>query len=273
MLPLIKRHARRFTQIRFVTVQKESLALRRLERAPCDAAALARDVDLHRVKEILSSPEIAREWAELEHTFAELAITDKAGGVNPGDRRALYHLLRALRPKTMLEIGTHIGASTVHAAAALSANQSEDPAHAYQMTTVDVVDVNDRQSRPWIAHGSTYSPRQLVERIGVADRWYRSPTGASTLDASSRREWSPVVDRRPSPSLQRHRFLSRPSPSASSSQSTPCGWQEARRHARMATCRGSQNSGRGAPPSRNHTGRPAPARYRAQTGRRREFLS
>ena len=53
------------------------------------------------------------------------------GGVNPGDRRALYHLVCALKPMRVLEIGTHVGASTVYIASALKH-------YGGVMTTVDI---------------------------------------------------------------------------------------------------------------------------------------
>src|SRR5213592_4763710 len=44
---------------------------------------------------------------------AVLSDIDLFGGVNPGDRRALFYLVTALRPQAVLEVGTHIGASTL----------------------------------------------------------------------------------------------------------------------------------------------------------------
>ena len=73
------------------------------------------------VRRILDSADIAKEWAADAPRLSELCqIEDgKTGGVNPGDRRALFYLVRAFRPARMLEIGTHVGASTLHIVAAL----------------------------------------------------------------------------------------------------------------------------------------------------------
>jgi predicted O-methyltransferase YrrM len=170
MLAMIKLTARRLPGMQFLAVQRQKLALARLEQAPCNTAPLAADIDRHTLKTIFSSQQIDREWPDVEREIAALGTTDKAGGVNPGDRRAIYYLVRYFHPRSILEIGTHIGASTVHAAAALRANQSEDPTNPYRLTTVDIIDVNDARSRPWIRHGSTYSPWEMVTRIGVANR-------------------------------------------------------------------------------------------------------
>jgi predicted O-methyltransferase YrrM len=165
----IGRIVRYLADTRLIAIQRERLALRRVKRLPCSAERLSNAIDEQRLKVAFSSPEMAGEWNGIEQSIAALGITDKAGGVNPGDRRAIYYLLRALRPRTVLEVGTHIGASTVHAAAALRANQSEDPSHPYRMTTVDVKDVNDPGLKVWSRHGSTFSPKELVTRIGAAE--------------------------------------------------------------------------------------------------------
>ncbi len=86
------------------------------------------------------------------------------GGVNPGDRRALYYLVHALRPQNLLEVGTHIGASTVFLAEAL---QSVSPQA--RMTTVDILDVND-PTGPWYQQGLVMPPREYLTRLGTADR-------------------------------------------------------------------------------------------------------
>ncbi|TIM24349.1 MAG: class I SAM-dependent methyltransferase [Mesorhizobium sp.] len=87
-------------------------------------------------------------------------------GVNPGDRRALYYVIRALRPGRVLEVGTHIGASTVHVAAAVRANAG-DGGPAPDVTTVDIEDVNDPVTRPWIGNGSRHSPADMIAQMGM----------------------------------------------------------------------------------------------------------
>jgi SAM-dependent methyltransferase len=89
-----------------------------------------------------------------------------AWGVNPGDRRALYCLVHALKPSRVLEIGTHIGASTAYIALGLD-RQTADGTVAPHFVTVDVVDVNDTSTRPWEAFGAPLSPRELLRSIGV----------------------------------------------------------------------------------------------------------
>jgi predicted O-methyltransferase YrrM len=83
--------------------------------------------------------------------------------VNPGDRRALHALVLGLQPRRVLEIGTHIGCSTLSLAVALQRT-------AGKLWTVDIQDVNDPAARPWLVHGSSASPAELAERLGCRQR-------------------------------------------------------------------------------------------------------
>jgi predicted O-methyltransferase YrrM len=136
----------------------------------CDARRLTRTVTSARLGEAFRSDRVDEEWRAIENEPMVMGITEKAGGVNPGDRRAIYYLVRHFRPRTVLEIGTHIGASTMHIAAALRRAQEEDPEGAYRMTTVDIADVNDRTTTPWLDYGSIYSPAEMAERLGLQDQ-------------------------------------------------------------------------------------------------------
>ena len=69
-----------------------------------------------------SDPAIAEAWAAGRAAIGEAyASGGLAGGVNPGDRRALHALIMQLKPERVLEIGTNVGASTLAMAQALRA--------------------------------------------------------------------------------------------------------------------------------------------------------
>lgn len=140
----------------------------RLSRTPqqsCDAGPLAR-IDLARLQRVLADPSVEAEWPAVATELERFGITTSAGGVNPGDRRALYYLVRGFKPARVLEVGTHIGASTVHLAAALRANAGGAcPADA--LTTVDIADVNDPGTRPWERNGSRLAPADMIARLGM----------------------------------------------------------------------------------------------------------
>lgn len=118
------------------------------------------------VRSILNSADIAKEWAAYAPRLSELCqIEDgKTGGVNPGDRRALFYLVRAFRPARMLEIGTHVGASTLHIAAALMRGEWEQIP---SLVTVDIEDVNDSPDSCWRQVGLAKSPKQMVEELSA----------------------------------------------------------------------------------------------------------
>jgi predicted O-methyltransferase YrrM len=90
----------------------------------------------------LHSPDIHAEWPgaarELDPLFTDIA---GSGSINPGDRRALFHLVRYFRPKAILEIGTNVAGSTTSMALALRLAMVAG-AGPCSLTTVDKNDVN-----------------------------------------------------------------------------------------------------------------------------------
>jgi len=146
---------------------RETRRLRREPEIKCTSEALAA-IDESRIRSILADDRVAAEWPTIARQLATLGITERAQGVNPGDRRALYCLVRALRPNRVLEVGTHIGASTVHIAAALRATKREgSPPGSF--TTVDILPVNDPATRLWERYGSRLSPAAMMQQLGVGD--------------------------------------------------------------------------------------------------------
>jgi predicted O-methyltransferase YrrM len=65
----------------------------------------------------------------------------------------------------VLEIGTHVGGSTIHIAAAL-AKIGDEP----KLITVDVEDVNDAPNASWKNYGLPRSPRDALAQLGLAER-------------------------------------------------------------------------------------------------------
>jgi predicted O-methyltransferase YrrM len=147
--------------------RREDRKLKHAGRIPCDARLLGPSVTHAELDLLFRSQAIAKEWRAVEGR-SPMRITDKAGGVNPGDRRATYYLIQHVNPRTVLEIGTHIGASTIHIAAALRRAESEEGGTASRhLTTVDIVDMNARENAVWLEYGSKYSPIEMARRLGV----------------------------------------------------------------------------------------------------------
>ena len=128
--------------------------------AAADAAAEVDTIDL---AAIWRDPEIAAAWDAAERRVAPLGLTAQ-GGMNPGDRRALYYLVRHLRPERVLEVGTLAGASTVH----LAVGAGRRVAGAGTPPTPHGRHRRCERSRAGrLARlGLAQSPRQAMERLG-----------------------------------------------------------------------------------------------------------
>ncbi|MGH9195489.1 MAG: class I SAM-dependent methyltransferase, partial [Acidimicrobiia bacterium] len=91
------------------------------------------------------------------------------GGVNPGDRRAVWHLIKGLGVMSVLEIGTHVGASTLYIAAALRSMAARNSSVNPNLVTVDIEDVNSDVSGSWKKYALATSPRDMIRSIGCGD--------------------------------------------------------------------------------------------------------
>jgi predicted O-methyltransferase YrrM len=115
---------------------------------------------------IFSDPVINAAWEQDHATIVALfGDGDYSEGVNPGDRRALYFLVMALKPRSALEVGTHIGASTIYIAAALKRLNA-----GAKLTTVDINDVNHLDRGAWKKAGMSKSPANFAADLGLLDR-------------------------------------------------------------------------------------------------------
>lgn len=129
-----------------------------------DAANLRRASDCAPLLAAFADAAIEPSWRVAQAEIgAVMSDSDLYGGVNPGDRRALFYLVAALRPRRVLEVGTHIGASTLYIAQALKLT-----ALGATVTTVDVVEVNAAHG-PWQQLGLPRSPAANAQQLGCRD--------------------------------------------------------------------------------------------------------
>jgi predicted O-methyltransferase YrrM len=145
-------------------VRREAGGLKRVPSLGCKAEYL-RSAEEINLEEVFSSKGIEAAWDALMPELQALEIPDGTGGVNPGDRRAIFYLVSYFEPRTVLEVGTHIGASTVHIAAALRSRQKVEAKGHPNLVSVDAVDVNDPASKPWLRHGTRFSPAEMIDRM------------------------------------------------------------------------------------------------------------
>ncbi len=137
----------------------------RIPRVAADSSRLRPSGSIP-LEEIFSRPDIGSDWIRAVDDISEVfAYVDRGGAINPGDRRALFYLIRYFQPRNVLEVGTHVGGSTLHIAAALKAGNGATP----KLTTLDIDDVNDERVRLWESHGVREAPRKNIARIGCAN--------------------------------------------------------------------------------------------------------
>ncbi|MGR9105937.1 MAG: O-methyltransferase [Gammaproteobacteria bacterium] len=144
-----------------IHLQIERMQLGNAQRAECrtDNLRCVRNLSLN---DIFISQEIDRMWFDSEKKIEQFSIPDGTGGVNPGDRRAIYYLIKAFQPISVLEIGTHIGASTIHIASALNSSSNKNG----QVISVDISDVNSPITKPWLKYGVPLSPIEMIDKLG-----------------------------------------------------------------------------------------------------------
>jgi predicted O-methyltransferase YrrM len=151
---------------RMVRDGRVRVRLAALPPAVCDTGALGA-FDEPWLAKTFADERIAAAWAEDGPRLDALDLPEETGGVYPGDQRALYYLALRLRPRALLEIGTHIGRSTAVLALAAARNRAEGIETT--LFTVDIRDVNDPVVRPWLNYRSARSPRAMVEALGCSD--------------------------------------------------------------------------------------------------------
>jgi hypothetical protein len=142
----------------------EERRLARLSTESCNVDKLLKTTPTDIVA-ALGSAEAAAEWEQTAREIQAFELPDSTGGVNKGDQRALYYMLRHFRPATILEIGTHIGSSTLTMALAARRLRQLNPPTATTICTVDLRDVNDPVQQPWKQYASKTAPREMIAKV------------------------------------------------------------------------------------------------------------
>lgn len=122
-----------------------------------------RPISRAQVEQAFTDGAIGTAWQQALARISQIMpYTDIYGGVCPGERRAIYQMLAWLKPRRVLEIGTHIGASTSVIAQALHTHAAPDS----QLLTGDILDVNDPEQGAFSKLG-TISPRDGLRQLGL----------------------------------------------------------------------------------------------------------
>ena len=162
----IKRFLKRRLQIMY-----ETRALKHIPALPCPSEALRTLTD-EDLAEILNSTEIQQDWMQIEVNLRQVCqIEDgedwRCESWRPESRMVFNQGLRS--DISIVEIGTHVGASTLYIAAALQSLAQQDPAISPHLVTVDMQDVNSEVSGYWKQYGLMASPRDMVQALRCSD--------------------------------------------------------------------------------------------------------
>ena len=115
---------------------------------------VSKQIDL---EEIFTNKEINKIFINDEKIIDETRIPELMGGVNKGDRKAIYFLISFLKPKKILEVGTHIGSSTLSIALAAKKYNGK-------IDTIDIIDVNNKDLQYWSRFKSENSPEMNLKK-------------------------------------------------------------------------------------------------------------
>ena len=148
---------------RSLGIRRETKELMSIQQLECDVRNL-RSISQTNLRDLFDSNQIEKMWSDSIKQTDSFAIPDGTGGVNPGDRKAIYYLISALNPSSVLEIGTLIGASTLNISSALFMSRIKQGKSA-RLISVDINDVNCPKSKPWLKYGTRKSPIEMIKEI------------------------------------------------------------------------------------------------------------
>jgi predicted O-methyltransferase YrrM len=168
MLNLVKQTVKAIIPSSVLTTALVARERRRLAKLPVTKFRTdrLRTLSRERVEAAFTDEAIASAWrSDLYKISRAMPYADIYGGVCPGERRAIYQLIAWLKPHRVLEIGTHIGASTLVIAQALATHAESDS----YLLTGDILDVNDSKQGAFSNLG-TLSPREGLTRLDLENR-------------------------------------------------------------------------------------------------------
>lgn len=143
---------------------RDYLSLLKADRIHPDISLLLSKEPDFRLSDIFQNEAFRLDWENIYAEISKLELPENTGGVNIGDQKALASLIYFFKPKRILEIGTHIGCSTVHIAICLRELFKRDDIKR-RVDTVDLIDVNDQNRKHWLNFYSSNSPLENIKSL------------------------------------------------------------------------------------------------------------
>ena len=134
-----------------------------LDKLDCDTKNLC-SYEKIKLKEIFNNKKILKLWNNWQVKLKSFNISDVRAGVNSGDQKAIFFLINHLEPRSVLEIGTHVGASTINIASAINNYQKKKNLRTI-FKTVDIKNVNSPIKKPWLEYGMSRSPYEMIQEL------------------------------------------------------------------------------------------------------------
>ena len=169
-LRILKRLVRRILPARAHSELRRVAHTRRLNRLPAmavDAAPLPKASEIS-FPDIFPGDSLADGWQKAKTSISEVfQYAPPTHAADPESCRAIYHLIRHFQPRSLLEIGTNRGASTIHAA--MSMREYRNPAPPPRLVTVDLFDVNNPATAGAKRYRISTPPAEMLARLDCAD--------------------------------------------------------------------------------------------------------
>ena len=166
---ILKRLVRHILPARVHGAIRRVVHARRLNRAPVmavDVAPLPKAAEIS-FPDMLRGDGMAGGWEKAKTSINEVfEYVPWTHAVDPQSCRAIYHLIRRLQPRSVLEIGTNRGASTLYAAMAM--REYRNAGRPPRLVTVDLFDVNDPATAEAKRYRISTPPREMLARLDCA---------------------------------------------------------------------------------------------------------
>lgn len=145
---------------------RETGRLSSVRRTPLFSERLRR-LDGEELRRCFARSDFEREWEELADSLKRCGLWNLPRTTGSGDLRPLYFLARHFEWRTIIEIGTHVGSSTITLAYALSKLATGGEAPPPRIVTIDVLEVNGTERAPWRELGLPKPPEAMLGDLAL----------------------------------------------------------------------------------------------------------